>query len=59
MAILSLVFATFFCRTGALVGPFGDSANYNDYWLKLVLSLCEKLKCEIKIILVKAIAFIL
>jgi len=26
MAILSLVFATFFCRTGWLVGPFGDSA---------------------------------
>ena len=24
MAILSLVFATFFCRTGWLVGPFGD-----------------------------------
>jgi len=27
MAILSLVFATFFCRTGWLVGPFGDSTE--------------------------------
>jgi len=26
MAILSLVFATFFCRTGWLVGPFSDDA---------------------------------